>query len=74
MEKTDLSELLHEDPFSPFVITTLDGSSFAIGPEEQKNIQLGDEMLVTLDAEGNVIQIPYRSISRIQEGIDGAGT
>jgi hypothetical protein len=74
MEKSDLSELLKEDPFSPFVITTFDGFSFAIGPEEHNKIHLEAEALRTLDADGNVIRVLYRSIARIEEGIDGAGT
>jgi hypothetical protein len=67
MSKKDLSELLNQERFSPFVITTFGGFSLAIGPEKQKHILVGARMLVTLDAEGNIIHIPYRSIAHIQE-------
>jgi hypothetical protein len=35
MNRTDFEELLAEERFTPFVITTHDGLSIAIGPEEQ---------------------------------------
>ncbi len=67
MNQTDLAELLTDDRFSPFVITTVDGFSLAIGPQERNHILVGARMLITLDAEGNAIHIPYRSIAHIQE-------
>jgi hypothetical protein len=67
MNQTDLNELLAEERFSPFVLTTFDGFSLAIGPEERKHMLVGARMLITLDAEGNAIHIPYRSIAHIQE-------
>jgi hypothetical protein len=38
MNQTDLNELLAEERFSPFVLTTFDGFSLAIGPEERKHM------------------------------------
>jgi hypothetical protein len=55
MNQTDLSELLAEERFSPFVLTTFDGFSLAIGFEERKHMLVGARMLITLDAEGNAI-------------------
>ena len=67
MNREDLAELVTEGRFSPFVITTFDGFSLAIGPEERKHLLVGARMLITLDKEGNAIHIPYRSIAHIQE-------
>jgi hypothetical protein len=67
MDQTDLKELLAEERFSPVVLTTFDGFSLAIGPEERKHMLAGARMLITLDAEGNAIHIPYRSIAHLQE-------
>jgi hypothetical protein len=67
MNQTDLNELLSEERFSPFILTTVDGFSLAIGPEERKHMLVGARMLITLDAEGNAIHIPYRSIAHIRE-------
>ena len=51
MNQTDLNELLAEERFSPFVLTTFDGFSLAIGSEERKHMLVGARMLITLDAE-----------------------
>jgi hypothetical protein len=67
MNQTDFAELLTDDRFTPFVITTVDGFSLAIGLEERKHVLVGARMLITLDTEGNAIHIPYRSIAHIQE-------
>jgi hypothetical protein len=67
MNQTDLNELLEEGRFSPFVITTFDGFSLAIGEQERKHMLVAARMLITLDAEGNAIHIPYRSIAHIQQ-------
>jgi hypothetical protein len=67
MNQTDLKELLAEGRFSPFILTTFDGFSLAIGEQERKHMLVGARMLITLDADGNAIHIPYRSIAHIQE-------
>jgi hypothetical protein len=67
MNQDDLTELLSEAHFSPFIITMTDGFSFAVGPEERKHMLVGKRLLVTMDSEGNFIHLPYRSIARIQE-------
>jgi hypothetical protein len=67
MNQTDFAELVAESRFNPFVITITDGFSLAIGPEERKHLLVGARMIVTMDAQGNIIHIPYRSIAHIQE-------
>jgi hypothetical protein len=67
MNQTDFLELLDETRFSPFVLTLVDGFSLAIGYEERKHLLVGARMLVTLDAQGNTIHIPYRSIAHLEE-------
>ncbi len=67
MNQNDLTELLSEERFSPFVITTFDGFSVAVGPEERKHLLAAARMIVMMDSEGNLIHIPYRSIAHIQE-------
>jgi hypothetical protein len=67
MNQSDFSELLAEERFSPFVLTTFGGFSLAIGPEQRRHILIGRNMMVTLNAEGDIIHIPYRSIAHIQE-------
>lgn len=60
MSRADLEELLTRE--RPFVITTFDGFSLAIGLQERKHLLAGARMLVTLDAEGNVIHIPFQTV------------
>lgn len=67
MNQSDMSELLAEARFSPFILTMTDGFSLAIGPEERKHMVVGKNMIVTLDRQGDIIHIPYRSIAHIQE-------
>ena len=67
MDKSDFAELLAENRFDPFVITMTDGFSLAIGPEERKHVLVGKRMLVVLDAQGDIVHIPYRSIAHIHE-------
>lgn len=67
MNQTDFNELLAEERFSPFVITTNDGFSVAIGPEQRRHVLAGARMIVMLDAEGGIIHLPYHSIAHIQE-------
>jgi hypothetical protein len=59
--------LVAESRFSPFVITTFDGFSLAIGPEERKHLLVAARMVVSMDSAGNIIHIPYNSIAHIQE-------
>lgn len=67
MTREELTELVMEGRFSPFVITTHDGFAMAIGPEQRQHLIIGKRMLVTLDAQGDIIHIPYQSIAHIQE-------
>ena len=67
MNQADFAELLSEERFSPFTITTFDGFAVAIGLEERKHILVGARMLALLDSQGGLIHIPYRSIAHIQE-------
>jgi hypothetical protein len=67
MTREDLAELVAEGRFSPFVITTFDGFSLAIGPEERKHLLVAARMVVSMDSAGNIIHIPYSSIAHIQE-------
>jgi hypothetical protein len=67
MNQKDLNELLTDERFSPFVITTFDGFAIAIGQEERKHLLAAARMVVIMDAVGDLIHIPYRSIAHIQE-------
>ena len=67
MNQADMTELLSDARFNPFVVTLSDGYSIAIGPEERKHMVIGKRMFVTLDAEGDIVHVPYRSIAHIQE-------
>lgn len=67
MNQLDFRELLTEERFNPFIITTFDGFALAIGPEERKHVLVGARMLIVLDKDGNAIHIPYHSIAHIQE-------
>jgi hypothetical protein len=67
MTREDLTELVAEGRFSPFVITTFDGFSLAIGSEERKHLLVAARMVVVMDSTGNIIHIPYSSIAHIQE-------
>jgi hypothetical protein len=67
MNRSDLLELLSEERFSPFVITTHDGFSIAIGAEERRHMLVAARMVVIMDGEGNLIHIPYTSIAHLRE-------
>ena len=67
MNSTDFNELLNEERFTPFVITTHDGFSVAIGHEQRRHILVGKRVVALLDAAGGIIHIPYRSIAHVQE-------
>jgi len=67
MNQTDFTELLDQERFSPFVITTHDGFSIAIGSDQRNHILVGARMVALLDSAGGIVHIPYRSISHIQE-------
>ncbi len=67
MTQTDLQELLSESRFSPFVITMTDGFAVAIHENARKHMIAGRNLAVVMDSEGNLIHIPYRSISHITE-------
>jgi hypothetical protein len=67
MTKEDIDELLIESRFSPFIITMTDGFSIAVGEEARKHITVGRHLMVMLDARGDLVHIPYRSIAHIQE-------
>ena len=67
MDQADLTELLAEHRFSPFVVTTHDGYALGIGPEQRRHIVVGKRMFVTIDAQGDIVHIPYQSIAHIHE-------
>jgi hypothetical protein len=67
MNQEDINELLSEEDFTPFVITTHSGFIVAIGPEQRKHVLAGARTLVTMDPVGNLIHIPYKSIATIIE-------
>ena len=69
MNQNDLTELVVEERFSPFVITTFEGFSVAVGPEQRKHLLPAARMVVIMDSEGNLIHIPYCSIAHIQERV-----
>ena len=67
MNQEDINELLTEEHFTPFVITTHSGFVIAIGPEQRRHLLVGARTLVTMDSAGNLIHIPYKSIATIVE-------
>jgi hypothetical protein len=67
MNQAEMSELVAENRFSPFVIVMTDGYALAIGEDERKHMVIGRTMLVTLDRLGDIVHIPYRSIAHINE-------
>ena len=50
----DLNDLLDEERFTPFSITTRSGFSMAIGPEQRKHMVIGARMLVTMYDNGRL--------------------
>jgi hypothetical protein len=67
MNRIDFEELLAPARFSPFVLTTHDGFSIAIGPEQREHILVAARMLVIMDSAGDLVHIPYASIAHIHE-------
>lgn len=67
MDQTEFAELLADNRFSPFIVTTADGYSLAIGYKERKHMVVGKRMFVTLDVQGDIVHIPYQAIAHIQE-------
>jgi hypothetical protein len=68
MNQADFAELVAEGRFAPFIIVTNDGFALAIGPEERKHLIVGKRMLVTLDAQGDIVHIPCHSIAHLRGG------
>src|SRR6266850_216978 len=68
MTREELTELVMEE--RTFVITTHDGFAIAIGPEAQQHLIIGKRILVTLNAQGDIIHIPYQSIAYIQKTVN----
>jgi hypothetical protein len=67
MIQKDIAELIEETRFSPFVIVLIDGYALAIGPEERKHMLVAKRQIVIMNGEGDIIHIPYQSISHIDE-------
>lgn len=67
MNRTEFQDLIDEERFTPFVITTKKGFIVAIGPEQRRHILAGSSTLVTLDSGGNLIHIPYQAIDHIEQ-------
>lgn len=67
MNRTDLAELLEPGRFSPFVITTVDGAAFPVGPAERGHVLAAARMVVIMDSDGNLTHIPYSAIAHLHE-------
>jgi hypothetical protein len=67
MDKTEFDDLIDEERFTPFIITTKNNFILAIGPEERRHTLAGASTLVVMDAEGHFIHIPYHAIDRINQ-------
>jgi hypothetical protein len=67
MNQTDFIGLTAPDRFNPFVVTLSDGFSIAIGQFERDHLIAAPRVFVTMDNEGTLIHIPYRSIAHIEE-------
>jgi hypothetical protein len=67
MTQHDFAELISDERFSPFIVTTHGGFVIAIGERERKHIVAGRNLFVTLDSTDGLIHIPYKSIATIHE-------
>lgn len=67
MTQKDFAELISEERFHPFIVTTHGGFILAIGERERRHLLVGRNMFVTLDSTDGLIHIPYKSISTIHE-------
>ena len=63
--REQLEELLSEQRFSRFVVTTHDG--FAIAVTNPRKTLLGSLMMVLMDEKGMFFHIPYTSIAHLSE-------
>jgi hypothetical protein len=66
--RKELEELLTDERFSPFVVTSNDG--FAIVVTSPKRALVGQRMLVVSDDEGNLYHFPFTGIVHISERQD----
>ena len=67
MDQAEFKDLIDEERFMPFMITTKNGFTVAIGPAQRAHILLGRLTLITMDGEGNFIHVPYHAIDRINQ-------
>lgn len=67
MNRIEFEDLIDEERFTPFVISTKGGFVLAIGPYERKHILAGASTLVTMDYDGNLIHVPYHAIDHIDQ-------
>jgi hypothetical protein len=67
MDRTEFSDLIDEERFAPFVITTKNSFILVIGPEERRHTLAGASTLVVMDAEGRFTHLRYDAIDRINQ-------
>jgi hypothetical protein len=67
MNRDEFRDLIDEERFTPFMITTKQGFTVAIGPNERKHVLAGAMNLVLMESNGHFIHIPYHAIDRIHQ-------
>jgi hypothetical protein len=67
MTKPEFDDLIDEERFTPFIITTKNNFILAIGPDERKHTLAGASTLVIMDSTGHFIHIPYHAIDHINQ-------
>jgi len=60
--REELTGLLRQHPFVPFVVTTRDGQVYPI--ESVGGMSVGKNACTVVDPEGNILQLPFEVISR----------
>jgi hypothetical protein len=63
--KAELEEMLDEDHFQPFTLTTLKGLTITI--DNPRKTLISRSMIVVLDKDGNLIHIPFTAIAHLSE-------
>lgn len=67
MTRAEFKDLISEERFTPFMITTKQGFSVAVGPGERQHVLAGASTLVIMDSEGHFLHVPYHAIDRIHQ-------
>ena len=65
MTRAEFKDLINEERFTPFMITTKQGFSVAVG--ERQHVLAGTSTLVIMDSEGHFIHVPYHAIDRVYQ-------